>query len=293
MRGRSLKSGDLESFAITTVIAALLFILSPVDAEAKSLRIDISPKIIRQGDAFIIKLSGIKNSDMPTATVAKNSIHFSLCGEGCFVGLGAISLDARTGTYPVKVKAGKKRKNLTLTVRKAAFQKITMTLPEDKVIVSPGDMEIIKEENNRLKSLFLSVSGRLWDGAFLIPIDNAISTFFGTKRIMNKTWTSIHRGVDIKGLEGEEVRASNNGRVVLAQELFFGGNTIILDHGQGIHTVYMHLSKFRVDCGASVSKGDVIGLIGSTGRSTGPHLHFGVKISNISVNPLSVLKLGL
>jgi len=110
---------------------------------------------------------------------------------------------------------------------------------------------------------------------------------------MNKTWTSIHRGIDIKGLEGDEVKASNNGRVVLAQELFFGGNTIILDHGQGIHTVYMHLSQLHVDCGDAVSKGDVIGLLGSTGRSTGPHLHFGVKISNISVNPLSVLKLGL
>jgi len=288
-----LKPGDLESFAITTVITVLLFMLSPVDAEAKSPRIDISPKIIRQGDAFIIKLTGINTSDIPTATVAKNSIPFSVCGKGCFIGMGAMNLDAKTGTYLVKVKAGKMRKNLILTVRKATFQKITMTLPEEKVIVSPGDLEIVKEENNRLKSLFLSVSDRLWDGVFLTPIDNEISTFFGTERIMNKTWTSIHRGIDIKGLEGEEVRASNNGRVVLAQELFFGGNTIILDHGQGIHTVYMHLSQLHVDCGDSVSKGDVIGLLGSTGRSTGPHLHFGVKISDISVNPLSVLKLDL
>jgi len=293
MRGRSLKPGDLESFAVTTIIAVLLFILPPIHAEAKSLRIEISPKTIRQGDAFIIRVTGTKKSDMPSAAVAKNVIHFSMCGEGCFIGMGAISLDAKTGTYPVKVKAGKKRKNLTFTVRKAAFQKITMTLPEGKVILSPGDMEIVKEENKRLKSLFLSVSDRLWEGVFLIPVDNEISTFFGTKRIMNKTWTSIHRGVDIKGLEGEEVRASNNGRVVLAQELFFGGNTIILDHGQGIHTVYMHLSQLHVDCGDSVSKGAVLGLLGSTGRSTGPHLHFGVKISNISVNPLSVLKLGL
>ncbi|MBS1113927.1 MAG: Peptidase, partial [Nitrospirae bacterium] len=76
-------------------------------------------------------------------------------------------------------------------------------------------------------------------------------------------------------------------------ELFFGGNTIILDHGQGIHTVYMHLSQLRVGCADSVSKGDVIGLLGSTGRSSGPHLHFGVKISDISVNPLSVLNLDL
>jgi len=288
-----LKPGYLESFAITTVITVLFFMLPPIHAEAKSPRIEISPKIIRQGDAFIIKLTGVKNSDIPTATVAKNSIHFSICGKGCFIGIGAISLEARTGSYPVTIKAGGKRKNLRVTVKKAAFPQITMTLPEGKVILSPGDLEIVKEENNRLKSLFLSVSERLWDGVFLIPVENTIATYFGTKRIMNKTWTSIHRGIDIKGLEGDAVRASNNGRVVLAQELFFGGNTIILDHGQGIHTVYMHLSQLHVDCGDSVSKGDVIGLIGSTGRSTGPHLHFGVKISDISVNPLSVLKLDL
>lgn len=293
MRGRSLKPGDLESFAITTVIAVLLFILPPIHAEANSPRIEIAPKIIRQGDVFIIRVTGIKNSDMPSAAVAKNAIHFSMCGEGCFLGIGGISLEARTGSYPVKIKAGGKRKNLRITVKKAAFRQITMTLPEEKVILSPDMLEVVKEENNRLKSLFLSVSDRLWDGVFLIPVENTISTFFGTKRIMNKTWTSIHRGIDIKGLEGDEVRASNNGRVVLAQELFFGGNTIILDHGQGIHTVYMHLSQLHVDCGDSVSKGDVIGLLGSTGRSTGPHLHFGVKISDISVNPLSVLKLDL
>jgi murein DD-endopeptidase MepM/ murein hydrolase activator NlpD len=230
---------------------------------------------------------------MPSAAVAKNAIHFSMCGEGCFIGIGGISLEARTGSYPVTIKAGGKRKNLRITVKKAAFPQITMTLPEEKVILSPDMLEVVKEENKRLKSLFLLISDRLWEGGFVSPVENTIATYFGTKRIMNKTWTSIHRGIDIKGLEGDEVKASNNGRVVLAQELFFGGNTIILDHGQGIHTVYMHLSKFHVDCGDSVSKGDVIGLIGSTGRSTGPHLHFGVKISDISVNPLSVLKLEL
>ena len=79
MRGRSLKRGDLESFAITTVIAVLLFILPPINAEAKSPQIEIAPKIIRQGDAFVIRVTGIKKSDMPSAAVAKNAIHFSMC----------------------------------------------------------------------------------------------------------------------------------------------------------------------------------------------------------------------
>ena len=89
----------------------------------------------------------------------------------------------------------------------------------------------------------------MWDGGFLSPLEHDVSTVFGTKRIMNGTWTSIHRGMDIRGKEGDDVMASNNGKVVLAEELFFGGNTIILDHGQGIYTIYMHLSKFNVNAG--------------------------------------------
>jgi murein DD-endopeptidase MepM/ murein hydrolase activator NlpD len=262
-------------------------------APAKSPRIEISPKTIRQGDAFVIKVTGIKTPVLPSATMGKNKILFSTCGEGCFVGIGAASINAKTGTYSVKVRIGNKRKNLGLTVRRGTFQKISMTLPEEKVILSPGDLEIVKAETDLLESLFLVMSERIWEGAFLIPVDNRISTSFGTKRIMNKKWMSMHRGVDIRGSEGDEVRASNNGRVVLARELFFGGNTIILDHGLGIHTIYMHLSQMNVQTGDSVLKGDIIGLLGSTGRSTGPHLHFGVKISNASVNPLSVLKLDL
>ena len=288
-----MKPGTPNFLVMTTVIAALLFVISPADADAKSPKIRISPQVIRQGDAFIILVTGGKHSDVPTATVAKTPIHFSICGERCFIGIGAISLEAKAGSYPVKILAGGKRRNLRITVRKAAFPEIHMTLPDEKVILSPDDLEVVKEENERLKSLFLNVSDRLWKGTFRSPVENSIATYFGTKRIMNKTWTSIHRGIDIKGLEGEEVRASNNGKVVLSQELFFGGNTIILDHGQGIHTVYMHLSQLRVGCADSVSKGDVIGLLGSTGRSSGPHLHFGVKISNVSVNPRSVLKLDL
>jgi hypothetical protein len=274
------------------ILAALLVILSADDVFARS-RIEMSPRIIRQGDAFIIKVTGIKPLVLPSATAGKKKILFSSCGEGYFIGIGAMGADARTGTHLVKVKIGEKKKNLSLTVRKGIFQKIFMTLPEEKVILSPGDLEIVKGETDLLKTLFLATSERLWERAFLIPVDNRISTSFGTKRIMNKTWTSIHRGIDIQGSEGDEVRASNNGRVVLARELFFGGNTIILDHGQGIHTIYMHLSQMNVQPGNSVLKGDVIGLLGSTGRSTGPHLHFGVKISNVSVNPVSVLNLDL
>lgn len=281
------------SIRVIFIITALLGIF-PVDAVyAKTVRLEISPKVIRQGDAFVVKVTGLRNKAQPTVTIEEKPINVSTCGEGCFIGIGAVGVDEKPGVYRVKVTAGKMSKKVSVTVKKASVRTITLSLPEEKVIVSPDDLAIVEEENAILDALFLTVSERLWEGVFCIPSNNEISTAFGTRRIMNNTWTSIHRGVDIRGSEGDEVRASNNGKVVLSRELFFGGKTIILDHGQGVHSVYMHLSCMNVQPGEMVSKGDVIGLIGSTGRATGPHLHFGVKISNISVNPLSVLKLNL
>jgi murein DD-endopeptidase MepM/ murein hydrolase activator NlpD len=137
------------------------------------------------------------------------------------------------------------------------------------------------------------ITDRVWDGEFIQPLDNEVSTVFGVKRIMNKKKTSLHRGVDFRGKSGEPVRAFNRGRVVLADELFYGGNTVILDHGQGIYSIYMHLSKFNVKVNDILEKGTVVGRVGSSGRATGPHLHFGVKIRSINTNPLSFLELGL
>ena len=127
----------------------------------------------------------------------------------------------------------------------------------------------------------------------MVPLKNDVSMGFGTKRIMNKKVVSVHRGVDIRGKDGEQIKASNSGRIVLAEELFFGGNTIIIDHGQGLYSIYMHLSKFNSELNDSVTRGDVIGYVGSTGRSTGPHLHFGVKVNTVNVNPFSLTKLKL
>jgi murein DD-endopeptidase MepM/ murein hydrolase activator NlpD len=110
---------------------------------------------------------------------------------------------------------------------------------------------------------------------------------------MNKKKTSVHRGTDFRGKTGTPVRALNSGTVVLSEDLFYGGNTLIIDHGMGLYSVYMHLSKFNTKKGEKVSKGDLVGFVGSSGRATGPHLHLSVKLNGISVNPESLFKLAL
>ena len=290
---RKIRLAASPGFVTCSIIAVLLCATPAGILNAKKLHVEISPDMIRQGDAFVIRVRGVNSRSVPTATIGKHAIPFSRCGEECYLGIGAVELNARPGAQWVRIKVGNMNRRLRLTVKRGSFQTTALTLPEEKVLLSPADLEIVKKEQHLLRSLFLSVSDKLWEGNFLIPLDNAITTPFGEKRVMNEAWTSIHRGVDIKAEEGEGVRASNSGTVVYAQELFFGGNSIILDHGQGIHTVYMHLSSMKVKPGDSVSKGAVIGLAGSTGRSTGPHLHFGVKVGVISVNPLSVMGLDL
>ncbi|MDH5767658.1 MAG: M23 family metallopeptidase [Nitrospirota bacterium] len=193
----------------------------------------------------------------------------------------------------IQVSIGEKKTNLDLAVRDTRFPTQQLTLPREKVFLSRADLKRVESEDERLKTIFETISDRLWKGKFMLPLKNDISTKFGTKRIINKKKVSIHKGMDIKGKKGEEVKASNSGRVVLAEELFFGGNTVIIDHGHGIYTIYMHLSRFNIKPEDIVLKGDVIGFVGSTGRSSNSHLHFGVKVININVNPVSFAGLGL
>jgi murein DD-endopeptidase MepM/ murein hydrolase activator NlpD len=280
----------LESFLVFLI--SVFFVFSKFTS-ADAFQIEVVPDEISPGEAFTIKVTGTKTSRLPTASLAKQKFYFSSCGEGCFIAIGAVGIKAKPGGYTIKLSIGDKRKNLKLIVKRTSFPTLKLSLPEDKVFLSPDDLARAKREDRRLKSICEIVSDRLWEGNFILPLENDISTVFGTKRIINQKMISIHRGVDIKGQEGEEIKASNIGRVVLAEEMFFGGNTIILDHGQGIYTIYMHLSKSNVKPEDIILKGDIIGFVGSSGRSTGPHLHFGVKVMDINTNPVSLAKLNL
>jgi murein DD-endopeptidase MepM/ murein hydrolase activator NlpD len=275
---------------LSCVFVLLLSIFSPY-SDAGAFRADIMPNVISPGDSFVVRLTGTRDAEIPSAVLNDRQLHFDICGERCYMAVGAVDIETKPGVSVIRLRADKKKINLKLTVRKPNFPLLHLTLAEEKVFPIPADLERAEREDMRLKSLWEMESDRLWQGDFILPLKNEISTVFGTKRIMNQKKVSIHRGMDIRGKDGEEVRASNRGRVVLSEELFFGGNTVILDHGRSIFTVYMHLSVMNVKAGDIVSKDDVVGLVGSSGRASGPHLHFGVKFQDISVNPASLIRL--
>jgi murein DD-endopeptidase MepM/ murein hydrolase activator NlpD len=133
---------------------------------------------------------------------------------------------------------------------------------------------------------------RMWNGKFRVPLDGVhAGTNFGRRRVLNGHPGTPHTGVDFPSPTGTPVHASQRGRVVLAEELFFAGNTVVVDHGLGIYTFYCHFSEIDVKVGNVVNKGDVLGKVGATGRVTGPHLHWGLNVERARVNALDVVRL--
>jgi murein DD-endopeptidase MepM/ murein hydrolase activator NlpD len=124
----------------------------------------------------------------------------------------------------------------------------------------------------------------------VLPIDSKVTSIYGTKRTFNGEMRSFHQGLDLRAKTGTPVRAPAGGTVVLAKDLFFTGNTVILDHGYGIFTIYAHMSKLGVKKGEKVNVKQQLGLSGATGRASGPHLHWGAQVNKSKVNPLELTR---
>lgn len=182
--------------------------------------------------------------------------------------------------------------SLPLAVEKKTFPKNSLSVHSKYVEPDREEQETIRRDVESCRSAYRACEER-WKGkgAFILPAGGSIGKNFGEERIFNGTLVSRHRGVDIAAKKGAPVKAANRGTVVLAEALHYGGKTVILDHGKGLHTIYCHLSKIRVKAGACVRKGQILGSVGATGRATGPHLHWGMTIRKTAVDPLSAFSL--
>jgi hypothetical protein len=181
-----------------------------------------------------------------------------------------------------------------LLIRDHKFPVTKLRVKPEFVTPPPEVEERIRWESELLQMVY-SVITEDWlgEGPFEKPHPGESAGNFGEKRIYNEVPRSSHSGVDVAAPYGSPVRASNSGRVVLARDLYFSGKTVILDHGLGVFSIYCHFSELRVSRGQNVKKGDLLALAGSTGRSTGPHLHWAVRIRGNRVDPQALLELGL
>jgi hypothetical protein len=218
----------------------------------------------------------------------KHTALFLLIGLGLEMKPGVHDLDIHID-FP---DGSQKTYSFKLPVTKGEFPLKKITVDKKFIVPSCEAQKRIMEEVELVNEIYGAYTpGWLGSGNFIVPSNGKVRKNFGEKRIFNNEFHSRHRGVDIRSCRGSKIKAANSGKVVLTRNLYFAGNTVIIDHGAGLFTIYCHLSKTFVKEGNLVRKGNVIGLVGSTGRVTGPHLHWGVKLAGKFVNPLSLLQL--
>ena len=131
---------------------------------------------------------------------------------------------------------------------------------------------------------------RYWNKPFILPLESKITSAFGTARMFNNQLKSFHSGTDFRAPMGTPIRASNDGVVVIAQNRYYAGNSVVIDHGEGVYSCYYHLSKLNVKVGEAVKQGSTLGLSGKSGRVNGPHLHYAFMVQGTQVNPLAFHK---
>jgi murein DD-endopeptidase MepM/ murein hydrolase activator NlpD len=167
-----------------------------------------------------------------------------------------------------------------------------ITVKKKFMRLTPEQIARWKRETALIKAVYNRFTPRpLWSGGFIRPLDSVVVGAFGRRSIINGQERSPHGGVDLRGKTGTPVKAPAGGRVALVLDTFFGGNTILIDHGLGLVSVYMHLSVVLVKKGQRVHQGQVIGRVGATGRVTGPHLHFGIVLRGLKIDPLAWVEL--
>lgn len=180
---------------------------------------------------------------------------------------------------------------------KARVKVLKVKWPEQQISVKKNFVNPPKEAMKRIdgerkksaEALKRVTPERYWRGTFRRPVPGVVTSAFGGRRMFNGEMRSYHRGVDLRGAQGTPIKAVADGRVVIAQNMYFAGNTVYIDHGQGVISSYAHMSRLDVKPGEMVKAGQQIGLVGATGRVTGPHLHLGVNILGVAVDPLSLV----
>lgn len=170
------------------------------------------------------------------------------------------------------------------------YTKEQIQVSPNKVKPNPKNQERIQKEREEANKIYSNYSQeRLWNSAFIYPMQSVITSPFGSARVFNNELKSYHSGTDFRAKIGTEIYASNRGKVVIAKHRFLAGGSVVLDHGEGIFSMYYHCSEIKVEVGQIVEKGDLIALSGATGRVSGPHLHFGILIRGAQVDPLDFI----
>lgn len=280
--------------AVFLTAAALL--LWPAVGGA-SPRVEVIPAAPRRGDAFLMRLADATGPGPVTAEFGGRSFPLWAAGEDRWEGFGAVERDAAPGETVVSffdLAEGGKRPlaEAKLIVEDREFPVQRLTVEESKVTLSPEDQQRAAREAKLIgRALAERTRIKLWSSPLARPVEGPVTSAFGFQRIYNGKPRSPHAGLDLAAPRGTPVGAPTEGRVLLAGDFFYTGWSVFLDHGYGLVSGYFHMDRLAVGEGDGVSAGQKVGEVGSTGRSTGPHLHWSVYVSGVKVDPQSVVAL--
>jgi murein DD-endopeptidase MepM/ murein hydrolase activator NlpD len=266
---------------------------------SESITITAASRALEPGELVVLTITAPAAADGVRVRAFDRDVPAFGEGSRTWRALVGIDLDVVSGVHTVSVEARSGRgqtdilhTTYDLRVRPHAFP--TRMLSVDEAFVHPpAEMQSrIQQEAAELQRIWKAAAPeRLWSGAFVRPVPGQAVSRFGTRSVFNGQTRSPHSGADFISPAGTPIHAPNGGRVVLARELYFSGDTVVIDHGLGLYSLLAHLSAIDVHDGDRVSANQVVGRVGATGRVTGPHLHWAVRAGGARIDPLSVLAL--
>ena len=296
------QDASLSQMRLCLLLAAAI-LLQPAHLSAASAAgwtIRYQPIRIVNGSPVVFRVTTPKPVKELAGNWLGHAIDFSFDPQTkTWFAIAGASVETKPGSYPLELKAQTTAGQAIsfdkkIPVQRQRYPRAILKVPGRYTAPSPEEQREIEQDKKTKEDAFKTLSAeREWRGSFAPPVKAEISDVFGVQRVFNGAVQSTHQGLDFRVGPGTAIAAVNRGKVILARPLFFEGNCVVIDHGQGLLTLYLHMSKFSVKEGDEVEKGQQLGLSGGTGRATGPHLHLAVRWQGVYLNPQTLLSLRL
>jgi hypothetical protein len=279
------------------LLAALLPLLAMCNSRAQSSTVTLTPAVVVAGSPELIRVQATNATSVDGEWLGHKLQFFR--GHNAWFALTGVDVEAPVGPSPLTIhihdaKGVHAAPIRTIQIHAAHYRTGSLTVAPKFVAPDPEALQQIAAEKQLKEKVFsASNSEPLWSNNFRAPVAAPPTDSFGTRRTFNGKLASIHKGMDFRATTGTPVKAANGGVVVLARPLYYEGGCVVIDHGMGIYTISMHLSRIDIKEGQRVATGDQLGLSGATGRVTGPHLHWAVRWQSAYLDPAKLLRLDL